>query len=158
MLENVSEFGNMKGKKVPKISSRVTVVWPTRSTIKIRIEKWIYRCSYGYVDENQEKYNDTEKSNNADAEAMTDAANQAKDAADNLEKAANTYNEEVTKDQNIIDAEVKTVDGTLTVTVTDENNQEQTKNLDAYVEEKKNAWNFEKFLNFQPWLVFWVNS
>lgn len=70
---------------------------------------------------------------------MTDAANQAKDAADNLEKAANTYNEEVTKDQNIIDAEVKTVDGTLTVTVTDENNQEQTKNLDAYVEEKKNA-------------------
>ena len=152
----------MKGKKVPKISSRVTVVWPTRSTIKIRIEKWIYRCSYGYVDENQEKYNDTEKSNNADAEAMTDAANQAKDAAkdaaDNLEKAANTYNEEVTKDQNIIDAEVKTVDGTLTVTVTDENNQEQTKNLDAYVEEKKNAWNFEKFLNFQPWLVFWVNS
>ena len=85
---------------------------------------------------------------------MTDAANQAKDAAkeaaDNLEKAANTYNEEVTKDQNIIDAEVKTVDGTLTVTVTDENNQEQTKNLDAYVEEKKNARNFEKFLNFQP--------
>ena len=74
---------------------------------------------------------------------MTDTANQAKeaakDAADNLEKAANTYNEEVTKDQNIIDAEVKTVDGTLTVTVTDENNQEQTKNLDAYVEEKKNA-------------------
>ena len=74
---------------------------------------------------------------------MTDAANQAKDAAkeaaDNLEKAANTYNEEVTKDQNIIDAEVKTVDGTLTVTVTDENNQEQTKNLDAYVGEKKNA-------------------
>ena len=70
---------------------------------------------------------------------MTDAANQAKDAADNLEKAANTYNEEVTKDQNIIDAEVKTVDGTLTVTVTDENNQEQTKKLDAYVEEKKNA-------------------
>lgn len=70
---------------------------------------------------------------------MTDAANQAKDAADNLEKAANTYNEEVTKEQNIIDAEVKTVDGTLTVTVTDENNQEQTKNLDAYVEEKKNA-------------------
>ena len=74
---------------------------------------------------------------------MTDAANQAKDAAkeaaDNLEKAANTYNEEVTKDQNIIDAEVKTVDGTLTVKVTDENNQEQTKNLDAYVEEKKNA-------------------
>ena len=74
---------------------------------------------------------------------MTDAANQAKDAAkdaaDNLEKAANTYNEEVTKDQNIIDAEVKTVDGTLTVTVTDENNQEQTKNLDAYIEEKKNA-------------------
>lgn len=74
---------------------------------------------------------------------MTDAANQAKDAAkdaaDNLEKAANTYNEEVTKDQNIIDVEVKTVDGTLTVTVTDENNQEQTKNLDAYVEEKKNA-------------------
>ena len=70
---------------------------------------------------------------------MTDAANQAKEAADNLEKAANTYNEEVTKDQNIIDAEVKTVDGTLTVTVTDENNQEQTKNLDAYVEEKKNA-------------------
>lgn len=70
---------------------------------------------------------------------MTDAANQAKDAADNLEKAANTYNEEVTKDQNIIDAEVKTVDGTLTVTVTNENNQEQTKNLDAYVEEKKNA-------------------
>ena len=74
---------------------------------------------------------------------MTDAANQAKeaakDAADNLEKAANTYNEEVTKDQNIIDAEVKTVDGTLTVTVSDENNQEQTKNLDAYVEEKKNA-------------------
>ncbi len=74
---------------------------------------------------------------------MTDAANQAKDAAkdaaDNLEKAANTYNEEVTKDQNIIDAEVKTVDGTMTVTVTDENNQEQTKNLDAYVEEKKNA-------------------
>lgn len=70
---------------------------------------------------------------------MTDVANQAKDAADNLEKAANTYNEEVTKDQNIIDAEVKTVDGTLTVTVTDENNQEQTKNLDAYVEEKKNA-------------------
>lgn len=109
----------------------------------MRIEKCIYRCSYGYVDENQEKYNDTEKSNNADAEAMTDAANQAKDAAkeaaDNLEKAANTYNEEVTKDQNIIDAEVKTVDGTLTVTVTDENNQEQTKNLDAYVEEKKNA-------------------
>lgn len=148
----------MKGKKVPKISSRVTVVWPTRSTIKIRIEKWIYRCSYGYVDENQEKYNDTEKSNNADAEAMTDAANQAKDAADNLEKAANTYNEEVTKDQNIIAEEVKTVDGTMTVTVTDENNQEQTKNLDAYVEEKKNAWNFEKFLNFQPWLVFLVNS
>ena len=74
---------------------------------------------------------------------MTDTANQAKeaakDAADNLEKAANTYNEEVTKEQNIIDAEVKTVDGTLTVTVTDENNQEQTKNLDAYVEEKKNA-------------------
>ena len=70
---------------------------------------------------------------------MTDAANQAKDAADNLEKAAYTYNEEVTKEQNIIDAEVKTVDGTLTVTVTDENNQEQTKNLDAYVEEKKNA-------------------
>lgn len=70
---------------------------------------------------------------------MTDAANQAKDASDNLEKAANTYNEEVTKEQNIIDAEVKTVDGTLTVTVTDENNQEQTKNLDAYVEEKKNA-------------------
>lgn len=70
---------------------------------------------------------------------MTDVANQAKDAADNLEKAANTYNEEVTKDQNIIDVEVKTVDGTLTVTVTDENNQEQTKNLDAYVEEKKNA-------------------
>ena len=70
---------------------------------------------------------------------MTDAANQAKEAADNLEKAANTYNEEVTKDQNIIDAEVKTVDGTLTVTVSDENNQEQTKNLDAYVEEKKNA-------------------
>lgn len=74
---------------------------------------------------------------------MTDAANQAKDAAkeaaDNLEKAANTYNEEVTKDQNIIDAEVKTVDGTLTVIVTNENNQEQTKNLDAYVEEKKNA-------------------
>lgn len=74
---------------------------------------------------------------------MTDAANQAKDAAkeeaDNLEKAANTYNEEVTKDQNIIDAEVKTVDATLTVTVTDENNREQTKNLDAYVEEKKNA-------------------
>lgn len=74
---------------------------------------------------------------------MTDAANQAKDAAkeaaNNLEKAANTYNEEVTKDQNIIDAEVKTVDGTLTVAVTDENNQEQTKNLDAYVEEKKNA-------------------
>lgn len=74
---------------------------------------------------------------------MTDAANQAKDAAkdaaDNLEKAANTYNEEVTKDQNIIDAEVKTVDGTMTVTVTDENNQEQTKNRDAYVEEKKNA-------------------
>ncbi len=74
---------------------------------------------------------------------MTDTANQAKDAAkdaaDNLEKAANTYNEEVTKDQNIIDAEVKTVDGTMTVTVTDENNQEQTKNLDAYVEEKKNA-------------------
>lgn len=74
---------------------------------------------------------------------MTDTANQAKDAAkeaaDNLEKAANTYNEEVTKDQNIIDAEVKTVDGTLTVTVTDENNQEQTKNLDAYVEEKKNT-------------------
>lgn len=74
---------------------------------------------------------------------MTDAANQAKEAAkeaaDNLEKAANTYNEEVTKDQNIIDAEVKTVDGTLTVTVTDENNQEQTKNLDAYVGEKKNA-------------------
>lgn len=74
---------------------------------------------------------------------MTDAANQAtdaaKEAADNLEKAANTYNEEVTKDQNIIDAEVKTVDGTLTVTVTDENNQEQMKNLDAYVEEKKNA-------------------
>lgn len=74
---------------------------------------------------------------------MTDAANQAKDAAkdaaDNLEKAANTYNEEVTKDQNIIDAEVKTVDGTMIVTVTDENNQEQTKNLDAYVEEKKNA-------------------
>lgn len=144
----------MKGKKVQKFPP----VRPTRSTIKIRIEKWIYRCSYGYVEENQEKYNDTEKSNNADAEAMTDAANQAKDAADNLEKAANTYNEEVTKDQNIIDAEVKTVDGTLTVTVTDENNQEQTKNLDAYVEEKKNAWNFEKFLNFQPWLVFWVNS
>lgn len=74
---------------------------------------------------------------------MTDAANQAKDAAkeaaDNLEKAANTYNEEVTKDQNIIDEEVKTLDGTMTVTVTDENNQEQTKNLDAYVEEKKNA-------------------
>lgn len=74
---------------------------------------------------------------------MTDAANQAKDAAkeaaDNLEKAANTYNEEVTKDQNIIAEEVKTVDGTMTVTVTDENNQEQTKNLDAYVEEKKNA-------------------
>ena len=74
---------------------------------------------------------------------MTDAANQAKDAAkeaaDNLEKAVNTYNEEVTKDQNIIDAEVKTVDGTMIVTVTDENNQEQTKNLDAYVEEKKNA-------------------
>lgn len=74
---------------------------------------------------------------------MTDAANQAKDAAkdaaDNLEKAANTYNEEVTKDQNIIDVEVKTVDGTMIVTVTDENNQEQTKNLDAYVEEKKNA-------------------
>lgn len=74
---------------------------------------------------------------------MTDTANQAKEAAkdatDNLEKAANTYNEEVTKEQNIIDAEVKTVDGTLTVTVTDENNQEQTKNLDAYVEEKKNA-------------------
>lgn len=74
---------------------------------------------------------------------MTDTANQAKDAAkdaaDNLEKAANTYNEEVTKDQNIIDAEVKTVDGTLTVIVTNENNQEQTKNLDAYVEEKKNA-------------------
>ena len=74
---------------------------------------------------------------------MTDAANQAKDAAkeaaDNLEKAANTYNEEVTKDQNIIDAEVKTVDGTLTVIVTNENNQEQTKNLGAYVEEKKNA-------------------
>lgn len=42
---------------------------------------------------------------------MTDAANQAKDAAkeaaDNLEKAANTYNEEVTKDQNIIDAYVE---------------------------------------------------
>ena len=74
---------------------------------------------------------------------MTDAANQAKDAAkdaaNNLEKAANTYNEEVTKDQNIIDVEVKTVDGTMIVTVTDENNQEQTKNLDAYVEEKKNA-------------------
>lgn len=74
---------------------------------------------------------------------MTDAANQSKDAAkkaaDNLEKAANTYNEEVTKDQNIIDVEVKTVDGTMIVTVTDENNQEQTKNLDAYVEEKKNA-------------------
>lgn len=34
---------------------------------------------------------------------------------------------------------MKTVDATLTVTVTDENNQEQTKNLDAYVEEKKNA-------------------
>ena len=93
-----------KGKKFQKFPP----VRPTRSTIKIRIEKWIYRCSYGYVDENQEKYNDTEKSNNADAEAMTDAANQAKDAAkdaaDNLEKAANTYNEEVTKDQNIIDA------------------------------------------------------
>lgn len=42
---------------------------------------------------------------------MKDAANQAKDAAkdvaDNLEKAANTYNEEVTKDQNIIDAYVE---------------------------------------------------
>lgn len=166
---------------------------------------------YGYVDENQQQYNDTEKSNDADAEAMTDAANQAKEAAKeasdllddvnkeldatkdaveeiqapeqkdgegnvikdavNLpgdatkaaaeaEKAAaaatdeavtaekdtinlvvdkTDYNNQVKKDQNIIDAEVKTVDGTLTVTVTDENNQEQTKALDEYVEEKKNA-------------------
>ena len=29
---------------------------------------------YGYVDENKEQYNDTETSNDADAEAMTDAA------------------------------------------------------------------------------------
>ena len=68
----------------------------------------------------------------AKAENVNDATNELKDKT-------NAYNEKVAEDQAQIDAEVKAVDGTLTVTVTDEDNQEQTKALDEYVEEKKSA-------------------
>lgn len=197
--------------KVMKSISFALAVMVAGTTIMPMSVEAVDDHGYGYVDENQQQYNDTEKSNDADAEAMADAANQAKEAAkeasdlldevnkeldaakdaveeikapeqkdeqgnvikeevdlakdattaaDEAEKAAEAatdkavtaekdtinlvvdktdYNDQVQEDQDVIDAEVKTVDGTLTVTVTDENNQEQTKALDEYVEEKKNA-------------------
>lgn len=197
--------------KVMKSISFALAVMVAGTTIMPMSVEAVDDHGYGYVDENKQQYNDTEKSNNADAEAMTDAANQAKeaakeasdllddvnkeldatkdaveeiqapeqkdgegnvikdavnlpgdatkaaekaktaaddaaakaenvnDAANELKDKTNAYNEKVAEDQAQIDAEVKAVDGTLTVTVTDENNQEQTKALDEYVEEKKSA-------------------
>lgn len=197
--------------KVMKSISFALAVMVAGTTIMPMNVEAVEDHGYGYVDETQEQYNDTEKSNDEDAKKMEDAADQAKksaeeasklldevntelgnakdaaekiqapeqkddnenvikekvdlpqeakDAAKAAENAAteakdtatktedkaesfvedsNTYNDKVEEDQKKVDAEVKNVDGTLKVTFTDENNQEQEKALDEYVEEKKNA-------------------
>ncbi len=150
---------------------------------------------YSYVNKEDEKYRNEENSNDKDAKEMTDAANRAKEAAEEaskmldavnqeVEKAeeaareadtaannaqsavepankaagkadaaannaqadaksfvedAGTYNDKVTEDQKKINNEIQVVEETLTVTVVDEENQEHTKTLDEYVEEKKNV-------------------